>query len=183
MSFISKFFCTTNSRHDTIINALDTFVNSWYSQMLYALKEPIIYNYKGDKVIYRFTWLRTFHHRVIVKFEKQNNIIRLVSKVADGAGGYSPGNFFLDTTLDVSVSEWEAFTKVIVDANFWQMPTQNKKYGGKDGSEWIIEAIKDNEYHMAIRWTPTKDEEGEFRKVGETLILMSKIKDETKDDY
>jgi hypothetical protein len=177
------YFLSKKSNQDTTNNSLDSFVNTWYSQMLYFLKEPILYSYKGDKEIYRFTWLRSFHHPVIVRIEKQSNIIRLFAKVSNGAGGFEPGKIIVDTTFDVAVKEWDDLKKKIVEVKFWEIPTESKKHNGKDGSEWIIEGIKDNMYHMAIRWTPNKIEEGNFRSIGETLISISKIKDETKDYY
>ena len=35
------------------------------------MEEPVLSSYKGDKEIYRFTWLRTFHHPVAVRLEKK----------------------------------------------------------------------------------------------------------------
>src|SRR5688572_21186821 len=94
------YFMTKSSWQDTTNNALDTFVNTWYSKMLFALKEPILNNYNGDKEIYRFTWLRTFHHPVSIRLEKQNNVVKLFTKVCNGAGGYEPGQLIVDTTLN-----------------------------------------------------------------------------------
>lgn len=93
------YFKIKANRHDTTRDALDTFVNSWYSKMLFALKEPILKDYKADKEIYRFTWLRTFNHPVVIRLEKQGNAVRLFSKVSDGAGGYEPGNIIFDTSF------------------------------------------------------------------------------------
>jgi len=93
------YFETKANWQDNTQNALDTFVTEWYSKMLFALQEPVLRNYQGDKEIYRFTWLRTFHHPISVRLEKQNNIIKLFVKVCNGAGGYEPGQLIFDTTL------------------------------------------------------------------------------------
>jgi len=51
---------------------------------------------------------------------------------------------------------------------------------GNDGSEWIIEGVKNKKYHMVTRWTPS----GNFRSVGEYLISISRVsKKETKNFY
>ncbi len=168
---------------DTTNNSLDTFVNTWYSKMLFALKEPILYDYRGDKEIYRFTWLRTFHHPVSVRIEKQNNSIRLFAKVCKGAGGYEPGSIIIDTTISIATNEWTALKNKIVDTHFWQLKTEEREDSGKDGSEWIIEAIEENKYHMVTRWTPSIDRQVNFRIIGEYLLSLSKIKIETEDIY
>ena len=166
---------------DTTNNSLDTFINTWYSKMLFALKEPILYDYQGDKEIYRFTWLRTFHHPVSVRLEKQNKTIHLFAKISKGAGGYEPGSIIFDTTISIAGNEWIVLKNKIVDTHFWQLKTENREDAGKDGSEWIIEAVKENKYHMVTRWTPSKERQGNFRDLGEYLVSLSKIKIET--DY
>lgn len=161
---------------DTTNNALDTFANSWFSQMLFALKEPILKDYKGDKEIYRFTWLRTFNHPVVIRLEKQRNIIVLFSKVSDGAGGYEPGKIIFDTTINLTQKQVDTINLKLDNAEFWAFPSVSLDDTGSDGSEWIIEVFKNNKYHMAVRWTPVKGTA--FRAIGEYLISISKIKGE-----
>jgi hypothetical protein len=178
------YFKTKANWQDSTQNALDTFVNQWYSKMLLNMKEPVLSNYQGDKEIYRFTWLRTFHHPVSVRLEKQNNIIRLFSKVCNGAGGYEPGQLIFDTMVNIKVDEYKLLTQKIDEIGFWGLPTEKKDDNGNDGSEWIIEAVKENKYHMVTRWTPSKELQGNFRSVGEYLISLSKIgNEETKNFY
>jgi hypothetical protein len=178
------YFKTKPDWKDDTQNALDTFVNQWYSKMLFTMKEPVLSSYKGNKEIYRFTWLRTFHHPVAVRLEKQNNIIRLFSKVCNGAGGYEPGQLIFDTTLIVTDNQYKSLTQKIENINFWNLKTEQRDDAGNDGSEWIIEAVKDNNYHMVTRWTPSEGRQGSFRSVGEFLVSLSKISsDETKNFY
>jgi len=169
---------------DTTQNALDTFVNQWYSKMLFKMKEPVLINYKGDKEIYRFTWLRTFHHPVAVRLEKQNNSIKLFSKVCNGAGGYEPGQLIFDTILNVRDDQYKLLIQKIDSINFWNLKTEQRKDAGLDGSEWIIEAVRDSKYHMVSRWSPREGRQVNFRSVGEFLVSLSKISsDETKNFY
>ena len=168
----------------TTINTLDTFVNSWYSKMLFGLKEPILKNYQGDKEIYRFTWLRTFHHPVSLRIEKQGNIIKLFIKVCNGAGGYDPKKIIFDTTINATTKQFKTLLQKIDNINFWNLITEQRYDTGKDGSELIIEAIKDNKYHMVTRWTPSIQRQRNFRSVGEYLISISNlIEDDTKSTY
>ena len=172
------YFKTKGSWEDTTNNALDTFVNTWYSKMLFALKEPILKNYHGDKEIYRFTWLRTFHHPVSVRLEKQGDIVKLFTKVCSGAGGYEPSQLIFDTTINATTEQLKTIQQKIYNINFWNLATEQHDDGGKDGSEWIIEAIKANKYHMVTRWTPSVERLGNFRSVGEYLISIAGLNNE-----
>ena len=148
------------------------------------MKEPVLSSYKGAKEIYRFTWLRSFHHPVSVRLEKQNNDIRLFSKVCNGAGGYEPGQLIFDTVLHVTSEQYKTLTQKVDNINFWNLKTEQRDNAGDDGSEWIIEVIKNNKYHMVTRWTPSEERQGNYRSVGEYLISLSKISNnETKYFY
>lgn len=177
------YFQTKANWQDTTRDALDTFVNSWYSHMLFALKEPVLKDYKGDKEVYRFTWLRSFNHPAVIRLEKQGDIIKLFSKVSDGAGGYEPGKIIFDTTLTLTLEHVDSINLHLDNAKFWTLQTETRDNNGTDGSEWIIEVFKNKQYHMVVRWTPT--EGTTFRKIGEYLRSISQIKNETRehDDY
>jgi hypothetical protein len=177
------YFKTKANWQDTTRDALDSFVNSWYSHMLFALKEPVLKDYEGNKKVYRFTWLRSFNHPAVIRLEKQGNIVRLFSKVSNGAGGYEPGKIIFDTTLSLTQKQVDTLKQKLDIANFWTLQTETRDNNGKDGSEWIIEVLDDNQYHMVVRWTPT--EGTAFRKIGEYLRSISQIKNETgeHDDY
>ena len=172
----SFYFKTKNNWKDTVTDALDTFVNSWYSKMLFALNEPILKDYKSDKEIYRFTWLRTFNHPVLIRLEKQGDIIKLFSKVCNGSGGYEPGKIIFDTTINLTQKQVDTTNIKLHNAKFWTLPTESREDNGMDGSEWIIEVYKNNKYHMVVRWTPEKGTI--FRTIGEYLISISQIKNE-----
>jgi hypothetical protein len=180
---LTFYFPFKSSWQDTTNNALDTFVNTWYSKMLFGLKEPVLKAYSGDKEVYRFTWLRTFHHPVSLRLEKQNNIIRLMVKVANGAGGYEPGQVIADTTINVTKEEWQTFTGKVETGKFWELQTETRDDDGKDGSEWILEAVKENKYHIVTRWTPTNEKYGSFRAIGEYLIALAKLQGDTNFNY
>ncbi len=172
----SFYFETKSNWKDTIADALDTFVNSWYSKMLFALKEPILKDYKGNKGIYRFTWLRTFNHPVSIRLEQQGDIVKLFSKICNGAGGYEPGKIIFDTAISLTQKQVDTINLKLDNAKFWVLQTESREDNGTDGSEWIIEVVKNNKYHMVVRWTPEKGTL--FRAIGEYLISISQIKNE-----
>src|SRR5690348_9677165 len=49
----------------------DSFRNHWYSQQLEAMSEPVL-KPGGNLKTYRFTWLRSFHHPVVVRVVEAN---------------------------------------------------------------------------------------------------------------
>jgi hypothetical protein len=67
---------------------VEFFVDSWYSKMLFALHEPVLYNYMGKEELYHFTWLRTFDIPASIRIQKHGNNIRLFAKVSSAAGGF-----------------------------------------------------------------------------------------------
>ncbi|MBS1758023.1 MAG: hypothetical protein JSU03_12160, partial [Bacteroidetes bacterium] len=113
------YFVMKPNWQDTTINAVDCFINSWYSKMLFALHEPVLKHYNGDKEIYRFTWLRTFNHPVSVRLEKQGDNVKLFSNVCDGAGGYEPGKIIFDTTINLTEKQVDTTNIKLDNAKFW----------------------------------------------------------------
>lgn len=69
----------------------DLFRANWYSKHLKALEEPSLLGLAKNPSLqsYRFVWLRTFHHPVIVRLDiMADGTGDLTVKVASGAGGY-----------------------------------------------------------------------------------------------
>ena len=103
-------------------------------------------------------------------------IIKLFSRVCNGAGGYDPGKIIFDTAINLTQKEIDTTNIKLDDAKFWTQQTEAREDNGKDGSEWISEVFKNNKYHMVVRWTPEKGTA--FRAVGEYLISISQIQNE-----
>ncbi len=130
------------------------FGNKWYSKYLFYLKEPVLFKDTSSDEIYRFTWLRTFHHPICIRFVKQNNTYTLYWKESNGAGGYEPGVIIINKKMNVDRKTWETFSEKIKESNFWNLPTDDDDLLGLDGSQWILEGRSTNQYHVVDRWTP-----------------------------
>ncbi len=164
-------------------NEISEFENEWYSSMLYSLKEPILKDYKGEKEIYRFTWLRTFHHPVSITVINDNNKVTITTKVLDGKGGYEPGNLIHNKKSDLSIKNFNLLIQKINKSKFWNMETESETMGN-DGAQWIIEGFNKSKYKLVVRWTPLTDELIPFRAIGEFMITKSDIpKEEMNDIY
>jgi hypothetical protein len=150
----------------------DSFRSNWYSKHLKALDEPSLFQEsKGSGAeSYRFVWLRTFHHPVVVRLDIQaNGGAALTTKVSNGAGGYGPGTLVENTSRPLTKRQTERFLATIQRLQFWELPThETPETAGCDGSQWIIEGIKDGKYHVVDRWTPAT---GAVHDLGLTFVF------------
>lgn len=155
-----------------------TFRLSWYSSYLNAMQEPLLYNLSQD-TIYRFTWLRSFDPPVAIRLQKQNDKIILFWKMADGAGGYLPGELIVNDKKELTPEEWMNFQKLINQCDFWNMPAQQKTFGC-DGAQWIIEAVVNGQYKVVDRWSPRNSD---FQKLGKFMIDLTSLNIPDNDIY
>jgi hypothetical protein len=148
-----RFFPRVQSSHDERFN---DFREKWYSEHLKAMKEESMYG-GDDKAVesYRFLWLRSFNHPVVVRIWKTETAQFISLKEASGAGGYEPGHLIIDRTRQLDAAEWNAFVQRLDDSCYWNLPTEDPKESGLDGAQWVLEGVKEGRYHMVDRWTPT----------------------------
>ena len=150
----------------------DLFKAEWYSTYLKALSEPslqqLVSNPSSES--YRFVWLRTFHHPVVVRLDiRPDGVGELTTKVSNGSGGYTPGQIIQNLSRPLTREQTNMFLARLGKDKFWELPGyENSGRGGEDGSQWIIEGMKDGKYHVVDRWTPS---EGPVRELGLTLAV------------
>ena len=131
----------------------DDFINGWYSRHLKALGEPsLLSGYQGREA-YRFLWLRSFHHPIAVRVERNPNSIDLTLTETSGRGGYDPGTPLQHTAKQMTVSQWCEFLSLLNKSNFWSLEDV-KDDMGNDGAEWILEGVRDDHYSVVDRWSP-----------------------------
>ena len=157
----------------------DEYVVDWYSKHLHAMKEPLLFNRKVKKEVYRFTWLRTFHKPMTFRIEKWKDRYILYWKITNGAGGYEPGNLESEKFKIITEKEWLEFSKLVDKANFWTMELGRSSIGN-DGSEWILEGLNKSNYRVVTVWSPTK---GNFYEACKYLIDLSDIKLTGREKY
>jgi len=163
----------------TIEGTYDEFVVNWYSKHLHAMKEPLLFNRKIDKEIYRFTWLRTFDKPMTFRFEKRNDSFIFYWKVLNGAGGYEPGEIEIERLKILTKKEWNEFTQLVGKADFWNMDLGRSSIG-TDGSEWIMEGVNQTDYRVVSVWSPSN---GNFYKACDYLISLTNLKIPEKIKY
>lgn len=150
----------------------EEFVQSWYSSHLRSMQEPSLLK-SHELVVYRFTWLPTFHPPMIFRItEKAGEKYDLIVKRTDGAGGYSPGKIVDNIKIAIPTKVAKALiTKLESECNFWSLPPTVEVLG-LDGSQWIFEGNIKGKYHLVDRWSPAS---GCLREIGETFMKLSKL--------
>jgi len=148
---------------------IDSGRAEWYSKQLKALGEPSLYEFSKDdkKHVYRFLWLRTFHHPVAVRITfNADGTVALVTKMCNGAGGYKPGKLIVNKARILSQEEVHRFQLKVEEVGYWGLPPQDDKIG-LDGAQWIIEGAQGSKYHFVDRWSP---KEGPVRTLGWMMV-------------
>jgi hypothetical protein len=150
---------------------LDRFIRGWYSNHLTAMEEPsLVTSVSVDTEIYRFLWLRTFHHPIAVRITRRAGATTLHGVRLDGAGGYDPGKITDRFDKPVSAEDFRRLQKQLDATQFWTMPTLEERLVVADGARWIIEGWRNGARHVTDRWTPS---EGPYRKTGLLFLELA----------
>ena len=133
----------------------DTMKNKWYSNVLYEMNEPILYNGKEKIEIYRFIWLRSFKNSIVVRVENHNDKYNLFWKVYCDSRKCEEKKLIVDKSRSISKKEWDKLKWHLRKTFFWRMWTVIPSITSKsDGSEWVLEGANINYYHVVDRWCP-----------------------------
>jgi hypothetical protein len=155
------------------------FKEQWYSKELSGLHEPSLWEASRaakQVQVYRFLYLRAFDHPIVVRVEvNMDGKGLLTTKVAGWRNGSKPGHLIVNKTRKMSVDQTNWFLYVIDQLGFWQLPTHDKSdVMGLDGSQWILEGVKDGKYLVVDRWSP---HEGPVKGLGTVMMFdLAKIK-------
>ena len=130
------------------------FLNGWYSRQLKAMSELPLAALANEDESYRFLWLRTFHHPIMVHVWRTDTRHFMVVKRLNGRGGYDPGTFDLYWSRSLSDDEWDAFMMHLEHSQYWLMPTEDDGPPANDGAQWIMEGYREGRYHVVDRQSP-----------------------------
>jgi hypothetical protein len=175
-------------------DGVSEYCQRWYSRHLLAMQEPAVFGWNkqpgnAETEVFRFLWLRSFHHPVAVRVQKEaDGTIRLVTKMLDGKGGYAPGKLQVNTTKKLTDKEWSSLTKQIDDCKFWSMPTKEKQsfvneqgltvgWTMSDGAQWILEGTQGDKYHVVDRQSPDDSSHRKLGKYRDMCLFLLKLSD------
>jgi len=154
---------------------LDEYVRAWYSKPLRIVGEPSLSCGQAPGTeVYRFLWLRTFHHPISIRVTRSDNKTALVAAELTGAGGSDPGSVARRVDKILAIAEWKGLEAALSGTAFWKMSTrQPDKEVGLDGAQWIVEGRRVAEYHVVHRWTPRT---GSYREAGLHFLELSGLR-------
>lgn len=147
------------------------FRSQWYGRFLDTYEEPSLWerSREGQAESYRFIWLRTFHHPVVIRIDvRPDGICGLTTKVGLGSGDYDPGMLIRNETRPLTRQQSEWFLTHSLLHELWGMPTDASKPGGLDGSQWIIEGVKGGRYQFVDKWSP---QDGPIHDLGLVMAI------------
>jgi hypothetical protein len=166
-------------------DCFSSYTNSWYSEQLAALNEPVLYNNKSVVEVYRFMWIRSFDPAIIVRIEKQVDGKYMLSwKQGTGGAGYPiPKNYkiIVDKHKYITKENWDFFHYRLKQLDFNKLNTIDKSQTGMDGAEWVLEESSRNYYHVTDRWTPKP--ETDYYKCCDYLLSLTDLKIDPKRKY
>ena len=150
------------------------FKVEWYSKFLTGLHEPSLWeSSKNQKTeTYRFLWLRSFDHPISVRLDTQSDgTALLTTKISSGHGGYEPGKLIENRARKLNREQTRWFLDRVEELKFCSLPTTPPKDArtvGLDGAQWILEGVKDTQYHVVDRWSP---DNGAVRTLGLAMLI------------
>jgi len=152
------------------------FHNRWYSEHLFAMKEPILFVQNNHKEIYRFAWLRSFDEPIAIRVEKSEEGIFLFVKVCDGKGGYEPGKLTVNQKIRLTKKKWKKFSEALTKYDFWSTsPIEKTNVLICDGARWILEGKSKKGYHVVDRHSPGEYRDNEFRELCLYILKLSDL--------
>lgn len=153
---------------------------NWHEIQLKSLEEDCLPDRKAEvgTVIYRFTWLRSFHHPIVIRIEKSDNKVNLYWKIGKGLSGYHPQGIEKSGKKRLNMESWKNFEQLLQKADFENLPNV-KKIMMTDGAQWTLEMKDSKEYKIHNTNWPKKD----FKDACLYLLELTNIKVKEKDAY
>jgi len=159
---------------------IDGFLRDWYSKYLRAMLEPSLScGERPDGFAYRFLWLRSFHHPIAMRIEKNGSSVTLNAVELDGTGGNAPGGVVKRVRRELSSAEQGEFLAKLGRVDFWKLGKNEARFG-LDGAQWILEGAENGQYRVVERWSPKP---GAYRDVCLLLLEFTGIKIPPLDFY
>lgn len=129
-----------------------------YSKRLTDIGQPLLCSQPlpAHKEWYRFMWVPTFGHPVFLRVDVESDGAgTLLTHVWSGAGGYAWGRSVKNARKLTPEEQLDLF-ETLADIGFWTLPSQVERPPNAvvlDGTEWLIEGVKDGKCHVVTRYS------------------------------
>ena len=123
---------------------------------------------------YRVVWIPTFHAPVSIRVWRSGENLFMVSKKLSGKGGYTMGHLEFQELRPISDVEWNEFRRLLRVAGYYDLATIDPTFPPNDGAEWVIESMRNGDYHKVDRRAPNTG----FREACVYLVKLSGLSTE-----
>lgn len=123
------------------------------SAYLKAINEPVLYTDLSHNGTFRFTWLRSADHPVVVRVVRDGDHCTLYWKESDGTGNTVPGKLIVDKQTTMRSSDWGKFRRMLLKINTCAIDTTGHPLPGTH-SEWIMEGFEGGYFQYSEFYTP-----------------------------
>lgn len=147
---------------------------SWHYERAFGdLEEDSIYQKRNDESIeiYRFALFRSFHSPFCVRLQKSDTNSDTFSLFVKEV------HYSENDKNDLMVAEILLSRKLLADLidqieslDYTELPP-TRGAEGNDGARWILEVLKEKEYHIVDRWSP---QNGMIREIGMKFFKIAK---------
>jgi hypothetical protein len=128
-----------------------------YDPFIYAMEEQYVDTTQIDssKHWFRLTVKPVFRKPYCLVLTKDNDISLLITKVANGDGGYNTGTLAIQLRFQFQDTVYDNTLRSLQDIGFWTLPIHDTTCGpGFDGETWTFELIEAGKYQILTRWVP-----------------------------
>lgn len=160
--------------------SLDSFKVNWYSKHLKAMHEPSLYELSRqdpNAEVYRFLWLRTFHHPIAIRLVvRKNGSGWINARMTSGKAGYAPGGIRRSSVSWLPRAKTQSLLAAFESAGFWNLPTDPPADDRVvlDGAQWILEGVRGGEYHVIDRCSPEASDPS--RAIGTLALKLARFR-------
>lgn len=151
VQFIPKDSSTQYFAYDTTGNTAK-ILESWATEVLFSLKEPVLNSYSGEGQFIRLIWLRAFENPIVVRVNKFNDTIYAnIKELATKSVEPRVAVVVRDTIITLDKDIWNKFVMPINQSVFWNASYSDTLFG-KDGATWFLECRLNDRYKVIQRW-------------------------------
>jgi hypothetical protein len=156
----------------------DDFLANWYSEDLYAMKEPSLWSLsKEDRqaVVYRFFWAPSFERPIVVRVVLLDQGATLHAVQFDAHSGYFGAKPAVRKSVTLTRDQWTELKRRVDEARFWSMPTVCWTNGIADGAAYVFEGVSEGKYHVVnANSNPHPDERfRRYKALCEAMVKLS----------
>lgn len=136
----------------------DQLVRSWYARNLAQMKESSLLGSLPNQhnAVYRFTWLRSFHSKIVVRVWTNGRVRNLSVKELSSESQNQNAQITVDQSRGLTEDEWTAFARLLDEACPWTLPPTKGNALAMDGAWWVFEASSNENYHVVARQSPER---------------------------